>query len=149
MYPWPVNLLHHYVLKPNISYIPGLSNDVDPENRPYFCNSSNPMLLRTIASPINLFSTSHMALGDYGTAIWLDSHTEEYFDSVKGKRLAGRLLPLYDDANDDATAVASSSAGMVFGIQEDDSWVRVALDEQEGRIAIGTDTGSISILEFA
>jgi len=110
------------------------------------------MLVQTIASPINLFSTSHMALGDYGTAIWLDSHTEDYFDSVRGKRLAGSLLASHDDDDGDddaATNVPSSAAGMVFAIQEDDTWVRVALDEQEGRIALGSNTGSISILEYA
>jgi hypothetical protein len=36
----------------------------------------------------------------------------------------------------------------VFEISEDDQWVRVALSEQEGRIAVGTHDGLVSVLEY-
>lgn len=36
---------------------------------------------------------------------------------------------------------------MVFGIQEQDVWFRVAMDEEAGRIAVGR-VGGVSLFEY-
>lgn len=95
-----------------------------------------------------------MALGPYGTALWIDSHTEDYFGhSDRGQRLAGRFSPSL--TSEEVTSVelidqvASTAARSVYDVSENDSWVRLALDEEEGRIALGSVDGQISVLEFA
>lgn len=97
-----------------------------------------------------------MSIGSYGTAIWTDSHTEDYFDRAdQGQRLAGSFHPLpvmsYDE---DATPrhetrIESTGESTVFDISEEDQWVRVAVDEEEGRIALGSTEGMITILNYA
>lgn len=89
-----------------------------------------------------------MALGSHGMAIWLDSHTEDYFGrGDRGQRLAGCLLPTKDDVKEDS-APDSTTRSSVFGISEDDKWVRVALSEEEGRIVVGSSNGCVSVLEY-
>lgn len=112
-----------------------------------------PVLQETIASPVRLHATSDLAVGPYGTVLWTDSHTEDYFNHAdRGQRLAGRFSTYIGDGDDDevelSDQIATASAASVYAYQEEDSWVRVALDEAEGRIALGRDDGVISILEF-
>lgn len=95
-----------------------------------------------------------MVMGPFGTALWIDSHTEGYFGhSDRGQRLAGKFSP---SLNSEETTglelvdqVASTAATSVYEISENDSWVRLALDEIEGKIALGGVDGQISVLEFA
>ena len=98
-----------------------------------------------------------MTFGPYGTAIWTDSHTEDYFGHAdRGQRLAGVFLRGRDGIQDEeednevelSDQIANAAAASVYSVQEDDSWVSLGLDEAEGRIVIGYDDGRISVLEY-
>ncbi|KAG6909365.1 hypothetical protein DXG01_000804 [Tephrocybe rancida] len=148
--PWPVNLIHHFVLLPNIGYRGGEPHS--PNNVPY---STIPVVRRLIGSPVRLFSKYHMAIGSHGTAVWIDSHTEDYFGRGDcGQRLAGsRPLEILDvedeDFYEDSNEMESSMDSSVFGYCEYDEWGRVAVDEEEGRIAIGHLNSTIVVHEYA
>lgn len=113
-----------------------------------------PVLRETIGSPVRLHATSDLAIGPYGSAIWTDSHTEDYFDHAdRGQRLAGRFSPYVLSTEDDeevelSDSVATASATSVYAYHEEDSWVRLAFDEIEGRVALGRDDGVVSVLDF-
>ncbi|KAF9269302.1 hypothetical protein L218DRAFT_940335 [Marasmius fiardii PR-910] len=164
LFPWPVNLLQHYILHPNDLYTP--SSDSTPttigrDNSPYHFP---PVLHQTISSPIRLFAVSDMALGCYGSAVWIDSHTEEYFlQGETGQRLAGLMLSpvvLGDELPDEDGDTVSEEppdltdkqtqahASSVFEVQEVDDWNRVAVDEREGRVAVGSVNGRITLYEY-
>lgn len=95
-----------------------------------------------------------MTLGRYGTALWLDNHAEYLMGpSERGQRLAGRLLTEGGEsggevANASGEAADASGVSMVFGVRDDDTWTRVAMEEQAGRIALGHDDGTITLLEY-
>jgi hypothetical protein len=124
-------------------------NPVDAINFPYY---ATPELQRTIGSPVRLFATYHMALGTHGMAVWIDSHTEDYFGrSDRGQRLAGCLLPAKDSIKEELAPdllIDATTRSSVLDVSEDDKWVRVALSEEEGRIAVGSNDGFISVLEY-
>ncbi|KAJ7105105.1 hypothetical protein C8R43DRAFT_1092170 [Mycena crocata] len=147
LFPWPVNALHHYVLPCDNVY--DARNNIDANNKPYL---AEPVLMRTFASPIRLFARSDMVLGSYGTALWIDSHTEDYFEhAVEGQRLAGTLFTTVDPGEEVVALsdqVASATASMVYQVREDDGWIRIAIDEEEGKIAVGTATAEIMIFEY-
>ena len=44
--------------------------------------------------------------------------------------------------------IANAAAASVYSVQEEDSWISLALDEAEGRIIIGHHDGRISVLEY-
>ncbi|PFH46669.1 hypothetical protein AMATHDRAFT_50878 [Amanita thiersii Skay4041] len=184
----PINLLHYYALEPNPTYEP--MHAVTANNLPY---GFPPQLKRTIAAPVLLFSTTHMALGPYGTAMWIDNHTEEgYFGGVEGEqgqqgqggqRVGSVLCPVFldrgegeeeegwvgeldgDDGDgdgdgegedgeewvvDEVTPMSSLStmAMSVFVAQQGDGWCKLAMDEEEGRIAVGSVDGRILVLDY-
>ncbi|KAE9392891.1 hypothetical protein BT96DRAFT_967302 [Gymnopus androsaceus JB14] len=156
LFPWPVNLLHHYVLRPNDSYLPPIRDNIaiTSSNLPYHFP---PVLSQTIASPVRLFAITDMALGPYGTAVWIDSHTEDFYHQGDvGQRLAGLMLnPVVDerqDAHIDGQAAdqntQTAGATIVFGVHETDDWNRVAIDEEGGRIAVGSVNGEIMIDDY-
>ncbi|KAK7062535.1 hypothetical protein VNI00_000023 [Paramarasmius palmivorus] len=156
LFPWPVNLLQHYVLHPEPTYSP--SSDVSPANIPYQFPA---ILQQTIASPVRLFAFADTALGPYGTAIWLDSHTEDYFMQGEiGQRLAGLMLSPVSLSSEDSESdsgiqpvmsdnIEHSKAAMVFDVQEKEDWCRIAMDEVEGRVAVGSITGNITLYDYA
>ncbi|KAH7910058.1 hypothetical protein BJ138DRAFT_1114430 [Hygrophoropsis aurantiaca] len=181
IYPWPVNILHHFSLVPNPTYVPGAashspastshtaSNLVPPMETlmpPYL---TEPRAVQTIASPVRLFSQSAVVLGQYGSALWLDSHTEDWFGpSDRGQRLAGKMLSVdgedvgdsssIEESNNHSDAQDSGGEGeqgmqirreMMFGVQEDDMWSRVAMDEESGRVVLGCVNGDIEMFEYA
>lgn len=122
---------------------------INANNKPYL---TEPILIRTFASPIRLFARWDMVLGSFGTALWIDSHTEDYFDhAVEGQRLAGTLFTTVD-LGGQAVALsdeaASATASMVYQVREDDGWIRIAMEEEEGKIAVGTATAEITIFEY-
>jgi hypothetical protein len=139
------------MLHPNAFYAP--SDDINTGNLPYLFP---PMPIQTVASPVRLFAATDMALGSHGTALWIDSHTEDYFDhSDHGQRLASSVLTWmnvehdsYIDSADLVAFSATSVATTVFGVQESDGWVRAALDEEEGRVAVGSASGKISLWRY-
>lgn len=150
LFPQPINLLHQYELQANKFYTS--SSPLNEINSPYHFP---PILCETIGSPVRLHATSDMTFGSYGTAIWTDSHTEDYFGHAdRGQRLAGAFLRARNiqDGEDKevelSDQIANAAAASVFLVQEDDSWVRLALDEAEGRIILGYDDGRISVLDY-
>ncbi|KAJ7065281.1 hypothetical protein C8F01DRAFT_1125023 [Mycena amicta] len=148
LFPWPVNALHHYVLLCDKTY--DAEQDITPNNLPY---ATRPVLIKSIASPIRLFARWDMVLGKYGTALWIDSHTEDHFaHAVEGQRLAGIVLSVTEgeggETGDVRELVASSRASTVYDVREDDGWTRVAVNDEEGKIALGTTSGEITILQY-
>lgn len=142
IYPWPVNVLHHFVLTPNPAYVPGRETSL--YNLPYLVQ---PTPVQTIGSPVRLFAPSSVTLGRYGTALWLDSHTEDWMGpSDCGQRLAGRILMATGESS---TSQHDSHASMVFHVRDDDLWNKVAIDEESGRIAVGYVNGSITLFEYS
>ncbi|KAJ3932723.1 MAG: hypothetical protein NXY57DRAFT_1071686 [Lentinula lateritia] len=155
LFPWPVNLLHHYTLYPNDSYISSATNKHSSTTTGFAITSNNlpykfpPVLSQTIVSPVRLFAITDMALGPYGTAVWFDSHTD-YHGEV-GQRLAGLMLDREETGSNNITAAdqVSTMPSMVFGAHEKDDWNRLAIDEGEGCIAVGSTTGEIIIEDYA
>lgn len=165
MFPWPseynrlvdlhnlkpclaVNILHHFVLSPDPLFDPLAA--IAPQNLPYLMQ---PKLVQSIASPIRLFAASHVTLGQYGTAVFIDSSTEDYFGhSDHGQRLGGEVLShatIPDDNGDGNNHHApSGSASMVFQVKASDQWIRAAMSEESGRIAIGCVDGGVHVLEY-
>ncbi|KAF9038578.1 hypothetical protein BJ165DRAFT_1407721 [Panaeolus papilionaceus] len=145
-FPWSINLLHRYELRTNPIY--DSSRPMDQSNMPY---DLPPVLQETIASPIRLHATTDMVLGPYGTAVWIDSHTEDYFNHAdRGQRLAGRFCPVRVDEGEEielSDQVATAAASSVYAFQEEDSWVQVAIDEVEGRMAVGS-AENITVIEY-
>jgi hypothetical protein len=128
--------------------------EIDTYNLPYFME---PKLVQSIGSPIRLFALSHVTLGPYGTALFIDSHTEDYFaHGDQGQRLAGEVLAQVPDEDGNGEHgehgnyhASSGMASMVFGVREHDEWYCVAMDEEAGRIAIGGVDGGITLFEYA
>lgn len=96
-----------------------------------------------------------MTFGRYGTALWLDNHTEEWWSgpSDRGQRLAGSVLHVHlgvrsSEQGTEPIVSKSSEASMVFDVQQDDAWTRIAMEEEAGRIAIGHTNGAITLLEY-
>ncbi|KAF9478255.1 hypothetical protein BDN70DRAFT_59801 [Pholiota conissans] len=151
-YPWPLNILHHYEIRPNPDFLTDPGIGMSEHNPPY---EFPPILLESIASPVRLHATTDMAIGPYGTAIWTDSHTEDYFNhSDRGQRVASTFSRyiVNDEGEEEvelSDQVATASAATVYAYHEEDSWVRVAMDEIEGRIFLGHDNGLLSVLEYA
>jgi len=146
----PVNLLHYFILCPNQAF--DACRPVDQTNVPY---EVAPKIRRTIGSPIRLFTPYHMVMGNRGTAIWIDTHTEDYFGrSGRGQRLAAILIATseaedhLDEVSEEDYIVPTMDVS-VFGVCEEDNWTRVAVHEEEGRVAIGSIDGTVTILEYA
>ncbi|KAH9893207.1 hypothetical protein C8Q73DRAFT_791088 [Cubamyces lactineus] len=96
-FPWPVNLLHHFVLMPNPAYRPDALKVTDPATLPYlFSPAEGPITVNSIPSPLRIFTPSDVVLGPYGTALWLDASTDATTPSQAGdhgQRIAGMVLP--------------------------------------------------------
>ncbi|KDQ61905.1 hypothetical protein JAAARDRAFT_172343 [Jaapia argillacea MUCL 33604] len=92
-YPWPVNLLHHFILPPNPAYTSSATASTSPGlmESPYL--TSPPIAVKSISSTVRLFAPSDMVVGEWGTAVWLDTQTDGMGgDGELGQRIAGRLL---------------------------------------------------------
>lgn len=173
-FPWPVNILHHYVLAPN----PAFTTAPASSGTPYLHAGGAPAMAHSIPSPIRLFTPSDMVLGRRGTALWLDAQAYEGGPAQAGdhgQRIAGRMLTATSSSAPSLSAGAPGESGegeaegggdrvsagwfgeeragadaTVFHMQEeDDGWNRLALDEEEGRIAVGTVYGRVHLFEYA
>ncbi|KII86019.1 hypothetical protein PLICRDRAFT_305478 [Plicaturopsis crispa FD-325 SS-3] len=156
-FPWPVNLLHHWILQPNPLGEPHPSPDTPV---PYaFPPVQGPT--PTLAAPVRLFEESPMCIGRWGTAIWVDSHTEGAGPGDSGQRATGRVLsarPVAEeevadgledvDAEDGAAAVGGMYASSVYATRPRHEIVRVAVDEEAGRVALGYVNGAIELMEY-
>ena len=163
-YPWPVNTLHHYTLRPNPEYT-GSGHEL-----PYFYSREyKPIMETTITSNMRLFTPSDMTIGHYGTALWIDAQSEP--DSPQagdlGQRLAGQTLSLNPAQGDRADNLPVSlllsselegkldisysfAAQPVFQVWDTYSeWAKVAVEEKEGRIALGSVEGRVHVLDYA
>ncbi|KAF9454396.1 hypothetical protein P691DRAFT_808531 [Macrolepiota fuliginosa MF-IS2] len=139
IHPWPVNLIHRYVLNPNDFF--DSTKPASRENLPYLFPPFNTQM---IGSPIRLMATYDMTVGSHGTIVYIDSHTESYFrHSDFGQRLVGTHM---DEQAEDGTTVGETS---VYTVNERDQWTRIALQEEEGRIAIGHVDGRITVFDYA
>lgn len=107
-----------------------------------------PVLVETISAPVRLFSVPDMAIGSFGTALWLDSHTEDFYGMATGQRLAGRSLVIDVDAEEIDDTGRSSLATSCYERHEQDNWTRIALDEEDAKIALASDAGNITVMEF-
>ncbi|KAH9832661.1 uncharacterized protein C8Q71DRAFT_777549 [Rhodofomes roseus] len=183
-FPWPVNILHHYVLTPNPAFTSSPPDAVAPDTPvsiPYLHPGGGPTMAHSIPSPIRLFTPSDMVLGRRGTALWLDAQAYESGPAQAGdhgQRIAGKVLAsagaeldrdkpsstgevdVAGQGGEEVGAGADSvSPGwyseervqtMVFHMQEeDDGWNKLAMDEDEGRIAVGTVSGQVHLFDYA
>ncbi|KAI0074484.1 hypothetical protein K474DRAFT_1665318 [Panus rudis PR-1116 ss-1] len=187
-YPWPVNILHHFILESNANYTAALPSTVD--NVPYLFSSLSgevrgPQLKDSVTSPMRLFTPSHIAMGRFGTAVWIDAETSTPGQAGDlGQRVAGRLLSTRLRSRHGNTSWATTGSNrtlngqergglvavlnleaniefagneygiedpmMVFAVKEEEStWNRVAVDDAEGRIAIGSTEGRVIVLDYA
>ncbi len=147
----PINLLHYVVLEPNPCYNGAEEATISNANLPYLFPAQ---LKRTIAAPLLLFSSGYMALGSYGTALWIDDHAEDHHSAdTRGQRVAGLFCPKLLEAADSTDELdewkTSTMAATVYGVQKGEVWSRLAMDEEEGRIAIGCSDGQILINDYA
>ncbi|KAI0641981.1 hypothetical protein C8Q79DRAFT_1003403 [Trametes meyenii] len=95
-FPWPVNILHHFALAPNPAYTPAAFTPSDLSTYPYLLSDTDgPFMVHSIPSPLRIFTPSDMALGTYGTAVWLDAAADATTPAQagdRGQRVAGRVL---------------------------------------------------------
>jgi hypothetical protein len=127
-----------------------------------------PVLTGSIGSPVRLNATTDLAVGAYGTAVWVDSHTEKYYRHAEsGQRVAGTFAKLTkrnvnpDDSEDDeenseeevgttpSDLGAATAASFIYAHKEEDSWLNLAIDEEEGVIFLGCNDGAIDVVEYA
>lgn len=86
-YPWPVNILHHFVLPSNPLFSTSTFSLSDRSTYPYLATPTDePYMVHSIPSPVRLFTPSDMVLGPYGTALWLDASTDPTTPSQAGDR---------------------------------------------------------------
>ncbi|KAH9951107.1 hypothetical protein B0H21DRAFT_352892 [Amylocystis lapponica] len=109
-FPWPVNILHHFVLPPNPHPHPH-----PPRPAPPYLHSSapadGPHMAHAIPAPVRLFTPSDVVLGRYGTALWIDAQTDPRAPAQAGdhgQRVVGQMLA---DAPAPAPAQLGSEAG--------------------------------------
>ncbi|KAI0630815.1 hypothetical protein C8Q77DRAFT_1232241 [Trametes polyzona] len=99
-FPWPVNILHHFVLAPNPSYDPSAANTPShPAALPYALSTPEgaPFMVHSIPSPLRIFTPSDVALGVHGTAVWIDAAADGTGPAAaqagdRGQRVAGKVL---------------------------------------------------------
>ncbi|KAH6915812.1 hypothetical protein BKA70DRAFT_1216132 [Coprinopsis sp. MPI-PUGE-AT-0042] len=149
IFPWPVNMLHQIALRPNPTF--ERERGVTRVNLPYIFP---PIAQQTLGAPVRLFSPTDMVLGPYGTAMWIDNHTEDEFGQAEqGQRLASRVTqPLHEDEAEELELTdqesSTTKAGSVLLYNEDVTWGKVAIDEEEGIVAVGGIDGRISVLGY-
>jgi len=145
------------------------------EDLPYlFPPTQPPHMVDSIPSPMRLFTPFDMVVGRFGTAVWIDAQTD--LDSPAqagdhGQRIAGKVLcipkrldnPVYAPTNgasgDDRVSAGytqptpdeldQSSPVIAYDVRAtEDTWNRLAVNEEEGRIAVSDVDGTITLLCF-
>ncbi|KAI0831902.1 hypothetical protein BC628DRAFT_1493054 [Trametes gibbosa] len=99
-FPWPVNILHHFVLAPNPAYRPRRAPATDLPSpgaaaHPYILSPQDgPVMVHSIPSPLRIFTPSDAVLSPYGTALWIDAATDGAAAQAgdHGQRVVGRVL---------------------------------------------------------
>ncbi|KAG1904089.1 uncharacterized protein F5891DRAFT_1185051 [Suillus fuscotomentosus] len=141
---WLAITLHLFVLTPNPAYIPGRETSL--YNLPY---AAQPTLVQTIGLPVFSPQMSDVALGRYGTVIWLDNYYEDWAyarePSEFDQRLAGQILTATGGFS---TSQHGSHDSMVFHVRDRNDWSVVAIDEESGRIVVGDVDGAMTLFEY-
>jgi hypothetical protein len=102
-FPWPVNILHQFILPPNpafdsAAYTRCVPGSTPPAELPYLYSAGSsplkPYIVDSIPSPIRIFTPADMTVGPYGTALWLDAQTDGAPSQAgdRGQRIAGKVL---------------------------------------------------------
>jgi len=86
----------------------------------------------------------HMAIGSHGTIIYVDNHTQNY--QGQGQRLAGNRI---DETIVNEGLVPHTRELSEYHSIEQDGWTKIALQEEEGTIAIGHIDGRIMVFDYA
>lgn len=92
-------------------------------------------------------------VAEYGTGLWVDNHVEDYFGwGTPGERLVGRVLSdqrLEEEGEVDLSddVLRHSMGSIVYDVNSEDGWTCIAVDEKDGRIAIGGE-GGVQVLEY-
>ncbi|KAG1860485.1 hypothetical protein C8R48DRAFT_246759, partial [Suillus tomentosus] len=138
----PEHTLHHFVLDPNPSYVPGRETSL--YNLPYLMQ---PTLVQTICSPVWPRSRTATALGRYGTMLLLDNHDPDGMEcrDSKHQRLTGRILTTTGGS---PTSQHGSHRSIAFSEQAGNCWNGVEIDEESGRIAVSGVEGTITLFEY-
>ncbi|KAI0741255.1 hypothetical protein C8Q80DRAFT_1193359 [Daedaleopsis nitida] len=187
-YPWPVNILHHFVLPPNPAFLRELFSATDSSTFPYLAASADaPYMAHSIPSPLRLFTPSDLVLGPYGTALWLDASTDPTTPSQAGdhgQRIACKVIArggvggsprstrdrarteddvvspgeeidpaLFNamslDGSNSAATTADASVAVMHVQGEREPWSRVAVNEEEGQVAVGHVDGRVTVYTYA
>ncbi|PIL24774.1 hypothetical protein GSI_12660 [Ganoderma sinense ZZ0214-1] len=189
-FPWPVNILHHYVLPPNPTFSRSSFSPTARSTFPYLRSpapADGPLMAHAIPSPLRLFTPSDMVLGAYGTALWLDASTDAATPSQagdRGQRIAMRFLApspaavlqagegLQDDQVSPGMTVDAALTDALGAMALDEQsevrmrewehgvsvlhsqethelWNRVAVNEEEGQVAVGYTDGRVSVYVYA
>jgi hypothetical protein len=132
-------MLHHYTFPTHPDHSPALLL-----GDPTF--TGPPILVEAISAPVRLLVPYSMSLGTRGqVAVWTDTQTEEYFNhSDSGQRIAGCILGQKRPEGE----VQTRSADCVYSFSEQDSWVKVQVDEDERRLAIADDNGKTVVYQY-
>ncbi len=174
-FPWPVNILHQFILPHNPAFNASASGPAGTE-LPYLLSSLSseplrPYVVASIPSPIRIFTPSDSILGRHGTALWLDAQTDPSTPSQagdRGQRIAGKHLGFDSyrhaaieeprhavDLQVESSTIfhayedGSTSQIQIFHTQDEDNWGRLAVCEEEGILAVGSVDGKILIYEYA
>lgn len=182
-FPWPVNMLHQFILPTNPFFDPPLhaaQPDTAPGELPYLFSSRllsslQPYIADSISSPIRLFTPHDMIIGPYGTALWLDAQTDNNSQAGdRGQRIAGKVMRFVPRPTDAGAIRTPSHAvdlqipgdphsdgpqlgregverriGMIFHATDDtEEWGRLAVDEDEGQIAVSCIDGRVLVYDY-
>lgn len=105
VFPWPINILHNYILPSNPEFDmreTGAEDPVRQDQLPYLPTDASgvidgfkPYISSSISSHVRLFTPSDTAMGAYGTVLFMDAQdeTSEVAQAAdRGQRVAGRLM---------------------------------------------------------
>ena len=155
-YPWPVNLLHHFIIIPKLG--PRGMGSSGEDDLPFMLP---PMMEMMYTSPLRHFTPNDLVIGRNGTAVWLEAMSDPHTQSVPadfGQRVMGKILSDVDlpPQNPDGPSGYASidefnsrnrhltrepyitrTPIMTFHTQpQDDTWNKIAVDDEQGLIAI-------------
>ncbi|VDC05159.1 unnamed protein product [Peniophora sp. CBMAI 1063] len=149
-YPWPINMLHHYVLSPG----------------PDGMYATAPSLRLYTYSALDLFSVSDAALGQHGTALWTDTYNSDP-RAPGGQRVAGKILrPAPGDQELEQTVESlndvqqtqselnpsidryDKGTTMVFDVRRSAEVCKLAMDEEAGRVVVGLTNGNVEVWDY-
>ncbi len=141
---WAIDqVLRRFILNPNDLFDPTLP--ASSSNVPY---NFPPIVYQVIESPAQYGTLRDMAIGSYGTIIYVD--TEGHFGPDEfGQRLAGTRIVGHSGSVTGGEVDSAVQRTSVFMTSERNEWMKIALQEQEGKIAVGHQGGQITILDYA